>query len=458
MDGDVDRRIDATRAAVPDRIALDRVDLALQRARALGCDQAEARLSSETGLCVRLRMGEVESVQHRRETRCKVTVYRGRCRGTAVTSDIRPAAVSDVVEAAAGLARHAAEDDFAGLADAALLPAGALPDLDLEHVWTLDTRRAIGLAEEIEGHALESDPRIVNSEGSQVDTLHGELAYGNTHGFAGRWAYSCHGMDCTVIAGDERGEMQQGGWYERTRDPADLPAPRALGSRAASRALARLGARPVKTCRVPVLFEAPAATALFRCLAQSLLGTNLYRRSSFLAGQLGRALFPERIRIREEPLLPKGMGSAPFDEEGVATRPKDVVTDGRLANYLLDSYAARRLGLESTGNAGGVYNLTVQPDAGRPSREDLVGQMGEGMLVTELMGFGTNLVTGSYSQGAAGFWVSGGEVRYPVREVTIAGDLRQMFRELGAVGGDVDARGDIHSGSVLVGGMTVAGT
>ena len=438
-------------------LALERVAQALEQAQKLGCGEAEARISSGAGLCVRLRMGEVESVEHQRETRCKVTVYQGRRKGMATTSDIRPQAVDQAVQAAAMLARHAAVDDCAGLADAVLMPRTTLPDLGLEHGWDLDARRAIELAGEIESCALESNARIINSEGSQVQTLHSELAYGNTHGFTGRWAHSRHGMECSVIAGGENGEMQQAGWYEHVRDPADLSTPRALGTRAAARAVARLGARPVKTCRAAVLFEAPAATQLFTNLVRALLGTNLYRRSSFLAGCLHQQLFPERVCIREEPLLQKGMGSAPFDEEGVATRTKEVIADGCLASYLLDSYAARKLGLASTANAGGVYNLTVQPDAGRPSCEDLVRDMGEGLLVTDLMGFGTNLVTGSYSQGAAGFWVAGGAIRHPVREVTIAGDLRQMFQELGAIGGDLDVRGKIRTGSVLVGGMTIAG-
>lgn len=452
----MNKRIELVDAGTSGGLALERVALALERAQALGCSQADVRISSGAGLCVRLHMGEVESVEHQRETRCTVTVYRGLRKGTAATSDIRPEAVSQAVVAAADLARYAAEDDCTGLADPALMPQAELPVLDLRHSWDLDPQQGIELAAQIEDSARKSDACIVNSEGSQVDTFHGEFTYGNTHGFMGSWAYSRHGMDCSVIAG-RNGEMQQGGWYECARDPADLPTPRELGACAAARAVARLGARPVRTCKAAVLLEAPAAVQLFSCLVRSLLGTNLYRRSSFLAGCLHQQLFPERVSIHEEPLLRKGMGSAPFDEEGVATCEKEVIADGRLASYLLDSYSARRLGLQSTGNAGGVHNLTVRPDVGLPSLEDLVREMGRGLLVTDLMGFGTNLVTGSYSQGAAGFWVEDGEIRHPIREATIAGELRQMFRELVAIGGDVDARGTIHTGSVLIGEMTIAG-
>ena len=427
---------------------MERVNLAVERAGALGC-QAEAQIALGVGLCVRMRMGEVELVEHQRETRCTVTVYRGRRRGVATSSDVRVEAIVEAVEAAERLAKYAAEDACAGLADAELMP-GVLPKLDIEYPWSVDAREAMRLVEEMESCAMVDG--IVNSDGSQLNTFRGELAYGNTHGFMGHWTQSRHSMDCAVIAGE--GEMQQGSWYDCKRDPADLDTPGMIGRRAAERALARVHPRAVPTCQVPVLFEAPAAGALFSCLVRALLGTNLYRKSSFLVDCLEQPLFPERICIREEPLLAKGMGTAPFDEEGVATRPRDIVAEGRLASYLLDSYAARKLGMQSTGNAGGIHNLVVQPDGA----SELLQTMGRGLLVTELMGFGTNLVTGSYSQGATGFWVEDGAVQYPVKGVTIAGELPQMFQGVVGIGDDVDSRGNIRTGSVLIGDMTVAGS
>ncbi len=434
---------------------LDRARRVLEQARACaGISAAEATLSCGSGLCATVRMGEVESIEYQRDTALELTVYQQLRVGTASTSDLSGAGLREAVEAACGLARYASEDECAGLADPDLLH-GEYPDLALDQPWELSSEQAVELALEVESHALQADERIRRSEAAATHTYRGTLAYANSHGFGGAWSQTRHSMDCSVIAEEEDG-MQCSGWYDAARQHNRLLSPAELGRKAAQRALARLQPRVLRSRDAPVLLEAPLASAFWGNLVRALLGVNLYHDASFLRGQLGKRIFPEHVQIREQPHLPWAMGSAPFDEEGVIPQQRHIICDGVLQGYFLDSYAARKLGMRSTGNAGGAHNLVIQP--GAYVLEDLVGQMGTGLLVTELMGFGSNLVTGDYSQGAAGLWVEGGEVCYPVEGITVAGNLRQMFLDLAEVGCDVDTRGSIHTGSILLNRMTLAGT
>ena len=341
----------------------------------------------------------------------------------------------------------------AGLAPAEHM-AREVPDLDLFHPWALSAEQAIELARTCEDAARAVDVRIRNSEGATVSSHHGLRAYANTHGFSGAYRSSRHSISCSVL-GEQDGGMQRDYWYSVARARADLEAPEAVGRRAGERAVRRLGARRLSTRHVPVVFIAEQATGLFGHFVNAVRGPSLYRNASFLLDHLGRRIFPEFLRIHEQPHLPRALGSAPFDNEGVATRPRDLVEHGVLAGYVLDSYSARRLGRETTGNSGGVHNLTVEP--GTLDLPALLRRMDTGLLVTELMGHGVNIVTGDYSRGASGFWVEGGEIAYPVEEITIAGNLRDMFQAIAAVGNDVDTRGNIRSGSVLIERMTVAG-
>jgi PmbA protein len=327
-------------------------------------------------------------------------------------------------------------------------------ELDLDHPWELTVDAAIDLARDCEDHAREVDKRITNSEGASVSTHRGTEAYANTHGFEGLVTGTRHSMGCAVI-GEQDGLMQRDFWYSAARDSGDLESPPDVGETAARRALRRLGARQITTREAPVLFEAPIASSLLSHFLAAVRGSSLYRKASFLLDQLGQPVFPSFVRIHEQPHLPKAVGSAAFDNEGVTTENRDLVTGGVLRGYVLDSYSARKLGMETTGNAGGVRNLTIEPGA-----LDLMGllkEMDTGLLVTELIGFGVNVVTGDYSRGAAGFWVEGGEIQYPVEEITIAGNLMAMFQRIAQVGNDVDLRGNIRCGSILLEKLTIAG-
>ena len=425
----------------------------LAEAKRQGASAAEAAASSEAGLEISVRLGEVETVEHTRDNGLGITVYFGQRKGSSSTSDLSPEAVRDAVSAACAIASRTQEDPCTGLADADLM-AVDLPELDLHHPWDLEPDAAIQLAIECEDVARAMDPRIVNSEGASVSTQAGLHVYGNSHGFVAGYPSTRHGLSCAVVA-QEGESMQRDYWWTTARAAADLESPQEVGRRAGERTLARLGARQISTQKVPVLFSPMTAAGLLRSLTSAISGSSLYRRSSFLLERIDTPIFPDFVRIHELPHLPRGLGSAPFDGDGVATRAKDLVSGGILRTYLLDAYSARRLGLATTGNAGGVHNLHIEP--GTLDRPAMLRELGTGLFVTELLGHGTNPVTGDYSRGAAGFWVEGGEIQFPVEEITIAGNLKEMFLGLVAVGNDCDFPGSTRTGSWLIPGMTIAG-
>ena len=429
------------------------VEQALGLARRVGASAAEASASSGKGLSVSVRLGEVESIEYHRDKSLGVTVYVGQAKGSASTSDFSAKALEETVQATLAIARHTFADPHAGLADPAWL-AREFPDLDLYHPWDIDADAAAELARRCEAAARDSDPRICNSEGASVATGEGLTVYGNSEDFLGVSRGSRHSLSCSVLAGDDQG-MQRDYWYDVARNAKALAAAEDIGRIAAQRTLRRLGARKIATTRAPVLFENQVAASLLGHFASAISGGNLYRRSSFLQDSLGKRVFAEGIRIYEEPLRPRGLGSASFDAEGVATHDRDLVQDGILQGYLLDSYSARKLDMASTGNAGGAHNLTLNPGQGH--LKELLHTMGRGLLVTELIGFGVNTLTGDYSRGAAGFWVENGEIQYPVEEITIAGTLQDMFTRVVAVGEDMLIHGNVGCPSVLIEDMTIAG-
>ena len=426
----------------------------LAQARQQGASAAEAGVSSDQGLSVTVRLGDVETVEHTHDNGLGVTVYFGQRKGSASTSDLSAQAIRETVRAACNIARFTSEDPFAGLADPVLM-ASEIPALDLHHPWSITAREAVEHARTCEDAARAHDPRITNSEGATLDTHQGVFVYGNSHGFIGGYPTSRHSLSCAVIGEDRAGGMQRDYWYTTARAASDLDAPESVGRRAAERTVARLGARRLGTRQAPVLFRSDVVVDLLRSLVGAVRGPALYRRASFLLDALGKPVFPDFVRIHEDPLKPRGLGSSPFDDEGVATRARDLVAGGTLEGYVLDSYAARRLGTQTTGNAGGVRNLSVEP--GNLDLPGLLREMGSGLLVTELMGQGVNLVTGDYSRGAAGFWVADGEIAFPVEEITIAGNMKDMFRQLVAVGRDLDCPGSYRTGSWLIEAMTIAG-
>jgi PmbA protein len=438
---------------VPTR-ELERIAVAiLDAAKAAGATAAEADVSQAIGQSVTVRHGEVETIAYNRDKGINVTVYVGQRRGQASTADFSADALHATVDKALAIARYTAEDPCAGLADAERL-ARDWPDLDLYHPWALSVDEAIALGREAERTALAVDPRLTNSDGATVARGDSEFVYANTNGFVGGFRGSRHHIDCSVI-GEDNGAMQRDFWYSASRVPAELSPAAEVGRIAGERTARRLNARKLGTLECPVLFEAPEAADLIGTFVHAVSGGSLYRRASFLLDSLGSSVFAPIVSIREEPHIPRGRGSTPFDNEGVATVPRDVVRDGVLQGYFLGSYSARKLGLASTGNAGGAHNLVVSH--GDDDLAALIKRMGRGLLVTEQLGHGVNLVTGDYSRGAAGFWVEHGEIAYPVEEITIAGNLKDVFRNIVAIGRDVDRRGSRHTGSVLVASMTVAG-
>ncbi len=426
----------------------------LAEARRQGADSAEAAVHQENGLAVTARLGEVETIEHVTEKSLGVTVYRGCCKGSASTQDFSAQAIQETVAAACRIARYTAEDPAAGLADPARMPT-QVPDLDLDHPWQLDAVQAGELACACEAAALDYDAKVTNSEGASVQTGAHLFVYGNTHGFVGGYPGTQHSLSCTVLAQDGD-EMQRDYWYDTARVPTELADVTAIGQQAAQRSLARLGSRRLPSLRCPVLFRPDMATGLLHSLCGAIQGPALYRQASFLLDALDQQIFPDWVTITEDPLLVRGLASASFDYEGVATQHRALVSDGILRGYILDSYSGRKLNQPTTGNAGGVRNLRI----GSTGQDfaTLVQQMDRGLIVTELMGQGTNPVTGDYSQGATGFWVEQGEVQYPVSEITIAGNLRDMYRQLQAVGTDNHYPGSTDTGSWLIDGISVAGT
>ncbi len=424
----------------------------LKVAKTLGASQAEAELSLSIGQNVSVRMQEVEHIEYNRDKGMSVTVYFGKQKGHASTSDLSPQALKDTVAAACNIAKYTAKDDFCGLADAGLM-ASNVHDLDLHHPWDLSVDEAVLIAKQCEEAALAVDTRINNSEGASVSTGTGFFAYSNSHGFTGGYPSSRHGISCSVIA--ESGDsMQRDYWYATARAPEDLQSAIEIGTLAGERTVKRLNSRKIKTCQVPVLFEAPLASGLISTLISAVSGGNLYRKSSFLLNSLGQQIASPLLNINEEPHIKKGLASSPFDNEGVSTMSRQLVKDGVLQGYVLSSYSARKLGLKTTGNAGGNHNLIVQ--SGGLDLAGLLKEMGTGLLVTELLGHGLNMVTGDYSRGAAGYWVENGVIVHPVEEITIASNMAEMLKMIVAIGNDVLIQGSKQVGSILIERMTVA--
>ncbi|MBL8437128.1 MAG: metalloprotease PmbA [Zoogloeaceae bacterium] len=425
----------------------------LRFARAQGASACETDVSEGFGQTVSVRKGEVDTIEYNRDKGIGVTVYLGQQRGYASTSDFSATALKATVDAALAIARFTAPDPCAGLAEKEEF-ATEFPNLDLHHPWPLSVEESLTLATRCEEAALATSPLITNSEGASVSQQESHFISANSLGFLGGFPSSRHAISCSVIAGEEDG-MQRDDWYDSRRDAAELMAAEAIGETAARRAIARLDGRKIKTCEVPVVIEAPLAGGLIGSFIQAVSGGALYRKSSFLLDSLGTQVFSPVVTIAERPFIAKAMGSTPFDDDGVATRDRDVVIEGVLQGYFLGTYSARKLGMQSTGNAGGAHNLLVT--GGDQDLAALLKQMGRGLLVTEMLGHGVNYVTGDYSRGAAGFWVENGEIQYPVEEITIAGNLRQMFLGIQAIGNDILARGARRCGSILIDRMTVAG-
>lgn len=430
------------------------IELALDEARRLGADQAEVAASLDSGLSVTARLGEAENLEYTNDRGLGITVYRDSRKGSASTSDISTDAIREAVAKACTFATYTEQDKYAGLADETLMSMD-VPDLDLDHPWSVDAAAAIALAIDCEDSALKYDPYIDNSEGATVSSNRGTRAYGNTHGFFGCYSKTSHSISCVVI-GSTDGNMQRDYYYSAARDFADLEDVRLIGETAAKRTVARKGARKIRTTRAPVLFTSEQARGFIGHAIGAISGGAQYRRASFLLDAVGEKIFPDFVQIQERPHLLKGMASAPYDAEGVATYDRDVVSDGVLHGYILGSYSARRLGLQTTANAGGAQNLLVPGNAG--DLDSLIKNMGTGLLVEELIGQGVNSVTGDYSRGVVGHWVENGEIQYPVHEVTIAGNLRDLYAKIAAIGNDQDLRGGIRCGSLLVEEMTIGGS
>lgn len=426
----------------------------LRLAKQAGATAAEAEISLGIGQNVSVRMNETETIEYNRDKGISVSVYFGQQKGHASTSDLSPEAIQDTVAAACNIARYTAKDEFCGLADASLM-AKDVPDLDLYHPWDLPVDQAIEIAKKCESAARHVDARISNSEGAAVSTYEGMFAYANTHGFNNGYATSRHSLSCSVIADDGNDNMQRDYWYSTARSAQDLESADFVGRLAGERTVRRLGSKRIKTAQVPVLFEASLASGLISHLVSAISGGSLYRKSSFLLDSIGKQIMSPHITIQEDPFLLRGLASSPFDNEGVVTKPRVLVKDGVLQGYMLSSYSARKLGMASTGNAGGNHNLIVSH--GDLDFNGLLKTMGTGLLLTELLGHGINMVTGDYSRGAAGFWVENGVIVHPVEEITVAGNLQAMFQQIVAIGNDVLVQGSKQVGSILIENMTVAG-
>ena len=425
----------------------------LDEAKQQGASAAEAAFSVDNGLSVSARLGDVETIEYHCDQGIGVTVYFGQQKGSASTNDVSPDSLKETVKAACSIARYASADEFAGLPDPQLL-ATEFPDLDLNHPWVIDAEKAIVLAIECENAARGYDKAISNSEGASVSSHQGTRVFGNSLGFLQGYQSSRHSISCSVLAGSGDA-MQRDYWYSVARNADLLESAQQVGEKAGQRTIARIGARSLGSRHCPVLFSAEMASGLIGSLLGAISGSSLYRKSSFLLDSLDTQILPDFVRIHEQPLLIGGMGSASYDAEGVATRARDIVSNGVLRSYILSSYSARKLGMQTTGNAGGVHNLIVEP--GENDFAGMLNLLGTGLLVTELMGQGVNRVTGDYSRGASGFWVENGVIQYPVQEITIAGNLKTMLRNMLAIGNDVDLRGNTRVGSILLEQMAIAG-
>lgn len=439
----------------------ERVAKVLELAKSLGADGAEVAMSRQQGLSVGTRLGEVENVEFTNDGALGITIYQQGRKGSASTADLSEKALEQTVEAAVNIAKYTSVDDCSGLADKALLAMQA-QDLDLYHPKALSTEAAIAIAKECEQSALNSDKRITNSDGANLDCFSGFKVYGNSHGQLVGYPSSRHSLSCVVIAGSDA-QMQRDYAYDVNRDFALLDSGKSIGEQAASEVISRLNPQKIATMKVPVLFRADIANTLWGHFIAAISGGNLYRKSSFLLDALGKDIFPNFISIQERPHILKGLASSAFDSEGVMTQDRDIITNGALQTYLLTSYSARKLGLTTTGHAGGIHNWLVK-DSNISSKgnqtadfDAMLKTLGTGLLVTELMGQGVNVVNGDYSRGAAGFWVENGEIAYPVSEITIAGNLNKMFKGIVAVGTDYDKHGSISTGSILIDEMQVAG-
>jgi PmbA protein len=429
------------------------VEQLLEEAKLQGATAAEAGLSVDDGLSVTARLGVVETIEHHCSQGLGVTVFFGNRKGAASTTDLSPESIKETVSAACSIARYTSEDDCAGLPDEELL-ATEFTNLNLYHPWDLSSEKAIEMAIECENAARFYHPEINNSEGATVSTHRGISVLGNSLGFLQARQSSRHSLSCSVLA--QRGyDMQRDYWYSVARNAQFLEDPKEVGEIAAERTVRRLGGRSLSPRQCPVLFSAEIASSLLGSFIGAISGGSLYRKSTFLLDALNTQIFPSFIHIHEQPHLIGGLGSAMYDGEGVATRHRDLVRGGILQDYVLSTYSARKLGLKSTGNAGGVRNLTITPTGG--DFQSMLQLLGTGLLVTELMGQGVKMVTGDYSRGAAGFWVENGVIQYPVEEITIAGNLKEMFKNIVAVGNDVDLRGNTRTGSILIEQMSIAG-
>lgn len=433
---------------------IDMAAMALDHARSLGASMADVSVSQGQGLSVTVRQGELETIEHHRNKGMDIRVFIDGCSGAAECSDFAQKEIHGSVESACNIARHTERDECNGLADAESM-ATEFPNLDLYHPWGSTLDDSIELAKRCESAALEYDGRITNSEGGGLNTYEGISVYANTHGFCGISKGSRHGMSCSVISGTGD-EMQRDYWHDSRRVPEELSEPEAIGREAAQRTVNRIGARKLSTGEYSVVFEAPLAQSLLSHLISAIQGSGLYKKSSFLHDRLGKRIFPTFVQIYENPRLPRALGSANYDGEGVATQDNIIIDEGVLSSFVLDSYTARKLGRTSTGNAGGVHNLTAAStvDAGL---DGLLKIMDRGILVTELSGFGINLVTGDYSRGAFGYWVENGRIQYPIKEFTIAGNLNEMFLGVQAIGNDAMLNRNIRTGSIMLERITAAG-
>jgi PmbA protein len=434
------------------------VDDILLKAKKAGASSAESSITINQGFAVQVRMQELENIEHHCDNNLSINVYFGHHIGSATTSDLNPETIKLTLEKACHIAQYTQEDPCIGLADKELM-AYQYPELDLYHPWNIDLEQAVALTKECEAAGLQHDKRIVNSEGAAFSTSESFGVHANTHGFSGNYPSSLHSLHCILIAKQQE-EMQRDFEYTIARDSKDLKAAKQIGVMAAERTLKRLQARNLPTQDCPIIFTAEMAKSLLGNFVSAISGGNLYHKTTFLLDKLGKQVLNKHITINEEPHLPNGMGSAPFDNEGVLTKPRALVENGVLQGYVLNSYTARKLKMQTTGNAGGIHNLFINSTTSKPDLDlnGLIKQMGKGFLVTELLGQGVNITTGDYSRGAFGFWVENGVIQYPVTGVTIAGNLKDLLLNIVAIGNDIDKRDNIFTGSILLDKMKVAGS